>query len=726
MTTNEAPPTSLVEILSRKRANLGFVLIAIGALFVALTGYLALLEGRSRVDGAQTEEKKQDRSQADQPKPKEARTVAAGEYIPAAVWASLMAALAIIAGIALVSRVPPEGKETYETRIILVVLGAISGLMLALLGFVYAWRWQQSIVLWVNKGDLHEARWVVAALAIVLAGLALMFTAMQPARAEERNSVLLRRLLYGTNAVLTGLLLLLTLTAVDVIVFLELPENVISTAAGFKGLSKTSKEFLKTINEPVKLYLIMPEDFRFEEDPYSSLYADCKSLLQAVESENQNIKVEFLSPATDDDAIRQLMDRLKIPEVQRKYSGLLIGYGESEEASEFIPAQELFTYVRTGGDPNRPNFAGAFQGENKLMTELNFLSGGSKRPVVYFTQSNGEPLIGEAPKDSEARTAHRLVQQLKDRKYEVKPLKFEPGKKPDLADATIVIIGAPNKPFVPDQVDILREYVMPKKKGAKGGKLVAMLPAFRDLNGNVSPTGLDSFLVELGIRLEDRRLFMLPDQAVNQYFPPVFVPGSFAAELRGHPLTGVLRENDYILFSNVRPVRLERERKAFANGHQLFTTLPQMETYSDDKYDSNPSAILRKIEDENKKDLRTTYNEKHGSRNPVPVAAYLAQRGGKGDSGPEQMQVVVIGSDAFVADDVIGQPRKFEQNVAIMGAILEHVRERPQGMGIEPNVVGVFEMPKQADALSLLYAPFALVVVGIVALGVGVWFARRT
>ena len=165
-----------------------------------------------------------------------------------------------------------------------------------------------------------------------------MFISMQPARAEERKSVILRRLLYGTNTLLTGLLVLLLLTVVNVMVFLKLPENVITTAAGFKGLGDTSKDFLLSIKEPVKLYLIMPQDYvpPTEGDRYTSLYADCKALLDAVESENKNVKAYFLSPATDDAEIKQVMSRYRIPEARRGQFGMLIAYGDNDDLFEFV------------------------------------------------------------------------------------------------------------------------------------------------------------------------------------------------------------------------------------------------------------------------------------------------------------------------------------------------------------------------------------------------------
>ena len=62
----------------------------------------------------------------------------------------------------------------------------------------------------------------------------------------------------------------------------------------------------------------------------------------------------------------------------------------------------------------------------------------------------------------------------------------------------------------------------------------------------------------------------------------------------------------------------------------------------------------------------------------------------------------------------------------MMGAMLDFVRDRPQGMNIAPRALGTFELPQKPNNVVLLYLPFGVIVLGIAALGVGVWFARRT
>ena len=162
------------------------------------------------------------------------------------------------------------------------------------------------------------------------------------------------------------------------------------------------------------------------------------------------------------------------------------------------------------------------------MTGLKFLSGGAKRPVVYFTQGHGEPAITKAPKQNDSRTAFSVVQHLKDRKFDVKPLNFEPGKKTDLSDATIVVVAAPTQPFSQQEAQILTGYMAPRKNGPTG-TLVAMLSAFPGPDGQVSTTGLEPLLLNLGVRSDELRLFSVPKPSFTRIFSPKLVPGAFHA-----------------------------------------------------------------------------------------------------------------------------------------------------------------------------------------------------
>ena len=715
--TQENQPASFIEKAARNRETVSYGLIAAGVVMLVITIFWAIRWHSGR-DKAPAQADNIEIGQLEDTQPKDGAVTNRSDYFPAAIWSGLVSALLVIAGCIFVSHKPVPGKEVYETRVLLMSAGGGVGLLTALLGFAFAWRWQDDLVRWVNLGATGGAKWVVAALAIFLAGLVLMFFSVQLARAEERNNVLLRRILYGSNAVLSGLLLLLLLSVVNMIVFLKLPENMISTASAFKGLSDPSKEFVKEIADDVTVYVIMPENVSIpitRSKNYNGLYADCRALLSACQMENRRIKVVPMSPALNGEEIANTMKRLKVAEENANQQGLLISYGKNEELTAFIRLGDLFSRTQDG--------AIAFQGENLLLNELNFLSGGGQKPVVYFTQSNLEPSIAEGPKEEATlRTARILVDSLKERKYEIRPLRLEPGVKTDITDAAIIVIAAPRKPFLPEQVEFFSSYLK------AGGRIVAFLPVFPDgSKGGISATGLETLFDDFGIHVEaNRQILGIPipqrDYAGNYIF------GTSASQARrdGHALANVFRPGEALVFGNVRPVSavaLPKANRGFTMN--AFATIPQWETYQDDRFNSDPASIAEQIRVERERNGNQTALEKKLTKAPVPFAAYAGEMVQDGDTMRERPRLLVIGTDWFILDDAVLKTPSPGVYAMQMGRVFDWMREKPKGMLIEPKALGTYSLPKDPDGVALLVLPISLLSLGILGLGVGVWVARR-
>src|SRR5205823_11808814 len=107
-------------------------------------------------------------------------------------------------------------------------------------------------------GNRDKAWHVLVALAVLIAGLAIMFVSLQVVRSAERSSAVLRRMVYGYNAVLTGLLLLLILTVVNVLVGLKFTGVIDATQSGQFTLSERATNILKGLSQPVHIYVIWP------------------------------------------------------------------------------------------------------------------------------------------------------------------------------------------------------------------------------------------------------------------------------------------------------------------------------------------------------------------------------------------------------------------------------------------------------------------------------------
>ena len=95
-----------------------------------------------------------------------------------------------------------------ERHVLMLLMGGCAGLILWVLSLVLAYAWRNTIFGGLDawQGANWWQLWVC--LLAMVGGLAIMFVSLLPLRAVERSNAVLRRLLYGYNAMLTGLLLL--------------------------------------------------------------------------------------------------------------------------------------------------------------------------------------------------------------------------------------------------------------------------------------------------------------------------------------------------------------------------------------------------------------------------------------------------------------------------------------------------------------------------------------
>ena len=119
---------------------------------------------------------------------------------------------------------------------------------------------------------------------VLAAGLVIMFAAFQLARTEERANPFLRRLLYGYNAALTGVLLLAVLLVVNVFLNIWSKTPLDFTAGSSFTLSPQSQNILKSLDKPVQITQV--HGFRnafFLESEVKTLLDNCRDLSDKVE-----------------------------------------------------------------------------------------------------------------------------------------------------------------------------------------------------------------------------------------------------------------------------------------------------------------------------------------------------------------------------------------------------------------------------------------------------------
>src|SRR5437762_5828846 len=180
---------------------------------------------------------------------------------------------------------------------IVLLAGGGFGLLLALLTVCQAWIWRPvffgGLPAW--RGPQAWQLWLCAYLELV--GLVLMFVCLNLARADVRANPVLRRALYGYNAVLMGLLLAVLLVVLNIIVFVAYPLTFNwSEKGGLYSLSPKSIDILEKLEQPAKVYVILA--------PQTRLYKEVRYLLNNAQALTDKLEVETIAPDRDEPKYR--------------------------------------------------------------------------------------------------------------------------------------------------------------------------------------------------------------------------------------------------------------------------------------------------------------------------------------------------------------------------------------------------------------------------------------
>jgi gliding motility-associatede transport system auxiliary component len=731
MTTDTQPAGGLATFIQFRR-QIAIGLVAVGVILTVITIWWGIWGWPTRDDpskAAAPEVKAGEELPPHEPPKPEAKPRAHSvDYLPAAVWAGLLAVLCFGSAVWLLTQPLPAGAEASGVRTEVLTFGSIFGLLTAILGLLLGIRWHESLFRWVNEDKIGEARWILIAACIFTAGLIFMFASLQLARAEERANVTLRRVLYGFNAVFLGLLLVMVLIAVNVFSFLKVPSTLVTTEAAFTGLTDPSKTFLRSLDQPVRVYLILPE--KHEERvrtmqgvlPYRQLYNDCRGLLIQCEDYSPHFKATYLSPALDSGRIAGLVEQynIKLDEPGKEPTGMLVTAGEGGEASSFISSADLVETAMIG----RQSEGIIFQGENRLLTELAYLTDKRSKEVVYFTQDHGE--LSVEPSGAGNRSANGVVQGLRDKKVRVEALQLDPKAPKVPADAAVVVVAGPQQTISPESptYKALRAYMRPDDPTKdRPGKLVAFLPAFPTVERRVAPTGLESLLAEFGVQVTaDRRLVGVRGQhpvGAGRYVPPDTAYCAPYGDLR------LKLANTFpapILMRYARPIRSNPGPGGFQT-HLVLGTPRRAQYWLQADFTTQPETILSNLlEDKDGK----VHAEMQFTNQSVPVAVAVTEGGASADPKKgDKPRLIVFGSDTPIQDRPEGGlalPEEYRQ--LIFSDCVDWAREREASLGIPPRKTSTYTIGKQPEWSSLLTL-LAIMMVGITGLGVGVWLSRR-
>lgn len=598
---------------------------------------------------------------------------------------------------------PTADARRADARKTILLAGGLSGLILMFLGLVFFIYFFGALVAWLDtKKPPADTYKVILALLAFVGGAGVAFLAVQPARADERDDPVLRRLVYGANVGLTTLLLVAGLVVLNVVVGLKVPNKIDTTATGVYSfpLAEPTREFVAGLTTPMKVYTTFPDDSARPER------ADARRLLEAVRDANpQQVTVEYLSPTVNEARITALANKFPLAKEITQTYGMLVTAGEDEKQYAFIGERDLVE-----DDPGGRG-RGRFVGESKLVREMLFLAENKVRAAVYFTTGHGEldvaadPMAG--PDAVGTRPAAGLKAALDSAYADAKPLTFDLAKPAVPPDAAVVVVADPRAAFRPAEVDALRAYMRdPRAEGKKGKLIVMSSPTPKPDGTGVIDLGLSALLAEFGIALGDGYILAAPTSSGQQYTDLIAAANPAAAEARNPIAVGL---SSGVLFRNCRPV------SPAGAGGSPFTTeviLASLPAYSwvEPNRPTDPGQLLEDLTQSVEARRRKQFTPR--SR-PLGVAVAEAGAG---------RLVVYASGEAFAAP---GRRGSGGPAAELFGLTVNYLRDRPPAADIAAKTYDTYAMSPTTDAARLVVLPGVAGLAGVAALGIGVWMVRR-
>ncbi|HMC64789.1 MAG TPA: Gldg family protein [Gemmataceae bacterium] len=669
------------------------------------------------------------------------------EHMAVAVWGAMLALIAIGAGI---YHMQPRDSlaDLDATRLLVLVAGGLAGFATALLGLALAWKFWP-VLSGGRKTWFGPEGWIVWVVVLThVAGLFVMFLSLQLGRSDERSNAWTRRLLYGYNAGLSGLLLFDVLLLVNLAPYIDDKVNPLRhlarrldwTRTSLYSLSSKSENILSNLDRPTKVYVILPVNDFF--------YRQVQALLDNCQAVTDKLQVEYLSPDLNQDRVTELARDYKFSDRR----GLLVVYGTGEKTdSQFIRYEALFE----GGDmmPGARQQR-AFKGEDAVLTAVDFLKEGKQKPVVYFTQGNGEPSISDAGfSEGPEQGAGILKQRLEGRNYTVKGLELVAvagvkSKKPDVVsatkvpdDATMVAVIGPQNRLPNHAIAALRDYMEPpadaNKKSAdpkkpeedkkpatekKKGTMIVLLDVVVGPDGTMVQTGLEDFVRDFGVQVGNNRVFqseLQPRTSTLAVTNPNLArsnPVAFEFARLPFPFHGV---------RTVEPQQTgSRPGMDRYSAESLFLIPPRLGAWAETDLKTNQDQLYHQLMIKGERDKKI-------SDTPLSIAVVVSENiPGTGTDphafmrGEQKPRLVVFG-DATWATNRHMSERGAGAYYDLFSSLIAWLRERPASIGIEPKKSDVFVLDPSTNFSRMVFFPGLLAAVGILGLGTGVWIVRR-
>lgn len=410
-------------------------------------------------------------------------------------------------------------KSTDAVRFLLVTMGGGIGISTTILGMALPFLSYSEVF----GGGLVEwrkhPRELLVTLALLLGGIVLAFLSLVAAKGSERESITMRRILYGANTLITALLLFAILGLVNVLSFVNLGRfdffntTFDYTESSLYTLSSGTKDLLQSLEEPVLVYMMITESNLIGGET-KTLLDNCKSL-----APKGKFSWESRSRDRDQSALDKLTEKFQIPDAL----GMLVVYGSEggKQQHDFIPYDKLYSIPQRSMNPaeeSSSNFS--YLGEDMLRKSIITLKEGKNESKVYITSGNGELSLADTSGNS-VDGIGMIAEQLNKANYKTEDLPFDAKLKSIPIDAELVILARPKSDPAPEAINALREYLT-RDVGGKKGKAIILLDTEKTRQGSkitwTPLPNLKALLAEFQVQVGDNQLLNARSRPVTTVY----------------------------------------------------------------------------------------------------------------------------------------------------------------------------------------------------------------
>lgn len=433
------------------------------------------------------------------------------------------------------------------------------------------------------------------------------------------------------------------------------------------NLSDKTKSILSELKDDITITTLFRSD--------TLLFRQVGDLLDGYISASKKIKVQFIDAERERSKVEELAKRVKMDTFQLnsvifEYKGKYKQVNESD-LQEFDYSRFL-SYQR----PKPPKFRGE---EVFTSTILSLIQ--EKQTTLYFTTGHGEKSIDDYRNTGISNAAKHLKRD----NFLLKTVMLLSSREvPD--DCDVLIIVGLSKPFLPEEVSVLKQYL------SKEGKLIVAIDPVVD-------SGFQDLLEEYNISLGND---VIIDPGATLFF--------------AGPTTLFVQSYGYH--------EIVKKMKSLATVLSFARSVEEL-NMKDQKWEVSRllESSLKGWGETNLKDKKAKFDKGIDKKGPVSLAVAVSAKKMSYAKGPEnKTRLVVIGDSDFVSNALIGNPG----NMDFFINCINWLAMKEKLISISPKTMDIRKITlSRIQAVSIFWATVVgLPFIALISGGI-VWFRRR-